>query len=181
MRLPSIRTLPVLLAAALLASCDAGPTETTLSPASSPLLATSGSLQKIDGTLPQFAAEAVIGPLGGSLGVPGYRLVVPPGAVVSSTRFTFQSLNNGYVEVRLTATSLGSSVPNDVGAAGFAVPLWLELNYGSGGQKTWQRYVVAWARPDGVLEEVPSTVDQSRKVVVGRISHFSLYAAAGGD
>ena len=89
---------------------------------------------------------------------------------------------SGYVHVKLTATSVGSPVHNDVGAAGFHVPLALALSYPPGGGiHTWARYVVAWLRPDGTLERVPSGVDPSNKVVIGRLSHFSHYVVAGGD
>jgi hypothetical protein len=124
--------------------------------------------------------EAVIGPEGGSIGTDGFFLTVPRGAVKEPTVFNFRSANTGYVAVVLTATSPGSPTVNDVGAAGFPIPLTLSLSYEpAGGMPKWSRLVVAWVRPDGSLEPVPSGFNPVLRVIVGKIDHFSQFTLAG--
>lgn len=173
-------TLSACLAALGTAACSdaSGPDAT---PPSSALeaLGGQGTLQKVDGSLPEFSVEAVIGAEGGSLGVPGYVLYVSRGSVAQPTRFTFESVNDGYVEVRLTATAVGSETVNDVGAAGFTVPVHVAISYEpAGGMPRWSRLVLAWVRPGGTLERVPSYLDPVGRRVVGRLGHFSQYALA---
>lgn len=175
-----LRTLPVLFAAAAAAGCADAPGALIEPPADlAASAASAGNLQKVQGSIPAFSVAAVIGPDGGSLGVPGYVLTVPRGAVAQPTRFTFESVSSGYVEVRLTATAEGSDDVNDVGRGGFAVPVSLGIGYEpAGGMPRWARLVVAWVRDDGSLERVPSGFDPVRRLVIGRLSHFSQYAVA---
>ncbi|MBW3655844.1 MAG: hypothetical protein KY444_07035 [Gemmatimonadetes bacterium] len=180
------RSLAAFVAAALLlAGCaDRGGTGEALLPegAASSVQGGGGSLSKMAGSIPVFAVEKLIGADGGELGVPGYILSVPRGAVSQPTLFTFESVNNGYVEVRLTATSAGSSTHNDVGRAGFAVPVALSITYEpAGGLPSWLRLVVAWVRPDGALEAVPSLINPAAKTITGKLNHFSQYVVAGGN
>lgn len=173
-------TLSVILSALALGGCRDAAAPTAAAPAA-PLEARGGqrALQKMDGALPAFHAEAVIGREGGALTAGGHTLSVPRGAVSGPTRFTFSSVHEGYAEVRLTATSLGSEVHNDVGARGFTVPVVAAVSVGaSGGMPRWSRLVLAWVRPDGSLEAVPSYLDPSSKRIVGRLGHFSQYAVA---
>lgn len=172
------RTLPVLFAIAALAGCADAP-HTLIEPAAPAFASTGRELQKVQGSLPEFHVEAVIGAEGGSFGVPGYTVIVPRHAVAQPTRFTFESLRSGYLEVRLTATELGSGDENGVGRRGFATPVLLSIGYEpAGGMPQWARLVVAWVRDDGSLERVPTGFDPVRRQIVGRLSHFSQYAVA---
>src|SRR5688572_10472866 len=128
-----LRTFSVLIAALAVVSCGEGVAPTAVQTDDASLAQISStSLSRVAGDMPVFALEQVIGPEGGSVGIDGYRLYVPRGAVTEPTRFTFASVNSGFVQVELTATSLGSTVHNNVGAAGFRVPVSLALSYGSG-------------------------------------------------
>jgi hypothetical protein len=99
--------------------------------------------------------------------------------VSEPTRFTFSSVHEGFAEVRLTATAVGSEAHNDVGMRGFTVPVVVALSFEpAGGMPRWSRLVLAWVRPDGGLEAVPSYLDPSSKRIVGRLGHFSQYAVA---
>lgn len=138
-------------------------------------------LSRVAGSIPAFYVEGVIGPEGGELGVPGFWLRVPRGAVQAPARFTFESLDDGYVEVKLTATAVGSRTVNDVGAAGFRVPLMLALSVEpSGGMRQWSRLVVVRVLPDGALQPLPSTYNPVLRMLVGRVDHFSVFAMGGG-
>jgi hypothetical protein len=168
-------TLPALLAS-VLAGCADAP-QALVEPPS--LTLSTKELRKVEGSIPAFHVEQVVGPEGAVLGVPGYTLTVPRGAVAEPTRFVFESLASGYVEVRLTATSLGAATENDVGVRGFGVPLLLAFSYEpAGGMPQWARLVVAWVRDDGTLERVPSGFDPRQRLIIGRLSHFSQYTVA---
>jgi hypothetical protein len=177
---------PVL--AALLITTALGGCETSTAPvAPDPLLPEAapslsshrGSYHPVAGTIPQVDLQSVIGPEGGTLGVKGFFLTVPRGAVSAPTVFTFRSHDTGIVAVTLTASTPGSARENDVGEAGFTVPLTLSLSYDpAGGMPRWSRLVVAWIRPDGTLEPVPSAFNPVQRLIVGRLSHFSQYTLA---
>jgi hypothetical protein len=138
-------------------------------------------LTKVAGSIPSFYVEAVIGPEGGELGVPGFTLRVPRGAVEAPALFTFESLDDGYVEVKLTATAVGSRTVNDVGAGGFRVPVMLGLSVDpSGGMREWSRLVVVRVLPDGALQPLPSTYNPVLRMLVGSVDHFSTFAMGGG-
>lgn len=179
-----VRSLSAIAAAAVLvAGCAdrSGPGETLLPDGASSSLQ-GGPLAKMAGSIPVFRVEEVIGADGGEMGVPGYRLVVPRGAVSRPTLFTLQSVNNGYLEVRLTATSAGSATHNDAGQAGFAVPVALSITYEpAGGLRSWLGLVVAWVRPDGALDPVPTFINPAAKTLTGKLGHFSQYVVAGGN
>jgi hypothetical protein len=162
-------------AVAALAGCEAVPSG--IEPGQ-PSFAAS-DLQKVQGLIPAFRIDSVLGSEGGVIGVDGYMLIVPRGAVAAPTRFVFESIPSGFVEVRLTATRVGSDVVNDVGSAGFTTPLLLAFAYEpAGGMPAWARLVVAYVRPDGKLERVPSGFDPRRRLIVGFLHHFSQYAVA---
>lgn len=173
-------TLSACLAALGTAACsDASGPDATPPPSALEARGGRGALQKVDGSIPAFDVEAVIGADGGTLGVPGYTLSVPRGAVAQPTRFTFASVNEGFVEVRLTATAVGSAAVNEVGAAGFGVPVQVAISYEpAGGMPQWARLALVLVRPDGTLERVPSYLDPVGRRVVGRLWHFSKYALA---
>jgi hypothetical protein len=169
-----------LLAAGCESSTAPGLPEPLAPPLHPTLAAAPQPYEQVEGTVPSFDLEAVIGPEGGSIGTTGFYLTVPRGAVKEPTVFTFRSANTGYVAVVLTATSPGSRTQNDVGAAGFPIPLTLSLSYEpAGGMPKWAQLVVAWVRPDGTLEPVPSGFNPVLRVIVGKIDHFSQFTLAG--
>jgi hypothetical protein len=175
----------LLLPALLLAvwGCEAPPAPAERPLPTEPALSRNDpqSLTRVAGAIPEFYVEAVIGPEGGDLGVPGFTLRVPRGAVSAPARFTFESVHEGYVEVKLTATAVGSSTPNDVGAAGFRVPLLLGLSVDpAGGMREWSRLVVVRVLPDGALQPLPSTYNPVLRMLVGSVDHFSTFAMGGG-
>jgi hypothetical protein len=174
------RALLVLVGAGLAACADgAGPAERLLQPQGAALSRTAGSLSRIAGTMPSFSVSATFDEQGGVLSAGDYVLTVPRRAVAGPTLFTFESVPNGYMAVRLTATSLGSEQENDVGEAGFRAPVLLSERFeAAGGLPAWSRLVIAWERPDGVLEPVPSAINPATKVITGRLSHFSQYVVA---
>jgi hypothetical protein len=173
------RALPALILLALASCADAGG-PTLAAPADAAALARSGrELQKVAAPMPSFSLEAVIGPDGGSLGVPGYTLTVPRGAVSEPTRFTFESASSGDVEVHLTATSLRSGALNNVGARGFNVPVVLSFPCETaGGMPAWSRLVIVRVEADGTFTRMPSTFNPVARVISGRLSSFSQYALA---
>jgi hypothetical protein len=178
--LPPFRHSLVLLASVALTACADGadPAQRLLQPGA-PSADVSGGWHKVAGSMPQFRVSAVIDENGGSLGVAGYSLTVPAKAVSGPTEFVFESTVDGFLEVRLTATRVGSRLLNDVGAAGFTVPVVLsEQAEAAGGLPAWNRMVIAWDRPDGTLEPVPSAINPSTKIITGRLSHFSQYVVA---
>jgi hypothetical protein len=172
-----IRRAVLVLAAAGLAACadSADPAGRLLQP-EAPALAKGGhkALQKVAGDAGDFTVSALINRQGGTLSYGGYTLVVPQNSVRHPTVFTLHALATGYLEVELTATSTGSKEPNDQGRQGFSVPVRLTIPVGT--PEEGVEYVVAWVRPDGVLEAMPSTLDGSS--VTGRLTHFSQYTAA---
>jgi hypothetical protein len=178
---PLLTALAVgLMAAGCESSTAPVPAEPLGPPLHPSLAAAPQPYEQVEGSIPSFSMEAVIGPEGGSLGANGFYLSVPRGAVKQPTVFHFRSANTGYVAVVLTATSPGSRTVNDVGAAGFPIPLTLSLSYEpAGGMPKWARMVVAWVRPDGSLQPVPSGFNPVQRVIVGKIDHFSQFTLAG--
>ena len=178
---PWIRRTLLVLAGVSLAACadGSGPAERILQPEGPALSRSHGALSRMAGDMPAFSVSGVIDADGGTLGVGEYVLTVPRRAVDGPTLFTFESVQDGYQTVRLSATSVGSSVTNDVGAAGFQVPVTLAEHFdAAGGLPAWSRLVIAWDRPDGTLERVPSAINPSTKVITGKLSHFSQYVVA---
>lgn len=174
-----LSAMPLLAAALWVAACSEqiAPTEPLLTPAQAELNRSERSASRLAGSIPEFDVSATIGPEGGSLGVEGYTLTVPRNAVSEPTVFTFASIDNGYIQVQSTATTVGSSDLNDVGRAGFKTPVLISLSYSSaGGVPSWLKLVLAYVGPDGTLEPVPSRFNVARKVVTGAVSHFSDYA-----
>jgi hypothetical protein len=180
-----LTVLPLMAAMLWVAGCSDqdGP----LSPAQQPLAPAEAALHTgqsaggaVAGNIPEFNVSETIGPEGGSLGIPGYTLTVPRNAVREATVFTFASVNNGYVQIKATATAVGSSDLNDVGRAGFSIPVQVSLSYESaaGGLPQWLKLVIAYVRPDGQLESVPSKINPVKRVVTGAVSHFSEYVLA---
>jgi len=170
------RGLLVVAAIGLAACADgSGPADRLLQP-KAPVAAKSAhhSLTKVAGETGGFTVSGMINRQGGSISYGGYTLVVPRNSVQHPTVFTLHALSSGYLEVELTATSTGSWTPNDIGLRGFSVPVQLSIPVDGAVQA--DGLVVAWVRPDGELEAMPSTTADG--VVTGRLTHFSQYTAA---
>lgn len=118
---------------------------------------------------------ALIGPAGGALSIGKHFLSVPAGAVDAPTTFTMVK-EPGSLKVDLTATRL---LPNDVGHAGFPVPVKLGLSYESAESVPNPGALkVIWLKTDGTFEVQSSSVDVYGKLVVGSVNHFSAFAIA---
>lgn len=110
-----------------------------------------------------------IGPRGGVLEVGPHRLVVPPGALLRSTRITG----------RITADSVNSIQFFPEGLH-FLVPVRLQLSYANCARLELKHMRVVYTSDDllRVLELIPSEDRRGNSMVVGFISHFSRYAVA---
>jgi hypothetical protein len=114
--------------------------------------------------------SALIDQKGGSLSIGEHILTVPAGAVDAPTVFTMSKLQKD-IKIGLTATRL---LPNDVGHAGFNVPVRLSLSYANA--KTVpdaDALKVLWLKPDGSQVVQPSQVDETHHDVTGLIYHFT--------
>ncbi|HEX6134102.1 MAG TPA: hypothetical protein VFZ24_09065 [Longimicrobiales bacterium] len=117
---------------------------------------------------------------GGVLELLGHSITVPPGAVTEPTMFTMTVIQDGYIEVDLTATPksllrrlFSWSNPQDVQ---FAVPVELSLTYERATNVTDPtRLKIMRLLPDGRHEILPSTVDTVNKTVTAELDHFSRY------
>lgn len=120
--------------------------------------------------------SAVIGAEGGRLELGQQTLVVPAGAVDAPTVFT---LKKGGSKLRV-ALSASRETTNDVGSAGFAVPVYLIFTYGNVASLPADpsELKIVWIRADGTYEPQPTVVDQGAKTVTGELTHFSEYALA---
>lgn len=118
--------------------------------------------------------SSIIDENGGSLSIGNHVLTVPVGAVDGPTTFTMTKLVD-QIEVGLTATRL---LPNDVGHAGFNVPVTLSLSYANAAEvpANLSSLRILWVKADGRMEPQPSALDADGHVVVGTLSHFSKYA-----
>lgn len=121
-------------------------------------------------------ASAVIGAEGGSLKLGQQTLVVPAGAVDAPTTFTIKK-GGSKLHVILNASR---ETTNDVGAAGFPVPVYLTFSYGnvSSLPADPSALSIVWIRADGTYEPQPTVVDEAAKTVTGELLHFSEYALA---
>lgn len=124
------------------------------------------------------AASAVIGRDGGVVQLGAHRLIVPEGAVDHPTHFRMRLAGNGYVEVDLDASSYATG-GNDAGRRGFAKPVTLQLSYEDADlARDSIDVVIAWVKPDGSLQPLQSTRDESGHTVSAELNHFSPYALA---
>jgi hypothetical protein len=123
--------------------------------------------------------SSIIDEHGGSLSIGNHVLTVPAGAVDAPTTFTMTKLVDE-IEVGLVATRL---LPNDVGHAGFHVPVSLSLSYASAEEvpANLADLKIVWVKPNGQMEAQPSAVDAADEAVIGTLSHFSGYALAQID
>lgn len=124
------------------------------------------------------AAVKRIGSEGGVLELGGHRLTVPAGAVPGPTLFKATLDRSGFIEISLQAVrSRADGSEADVGAAGFARPLVLELSYRSAaGVTDPSKLGIAWVLDDGTLVPLPSVVDTATQTVRAELQHFSRYA-----
>jgi hypothetical protein len=119
---------------------------------------------------------SIIDENGGSLSIGNHVLTVPAGAVDGPTTFTMSKLVDE-IEVGLTATRL---LPNDVGHAGFNVPVTLSLSYENAAEvpANLARLRIVWVKDNGQMEVQASSLDTANEVVVGSLNHFSAYGLA---
>jgi hypothetical protein len=116
---------------------------------------------------------AVIDQSGGSLSIGGTTLAIPAGAVSAPTTFTVNK-PNGELTYDFTATR---ETPNDVGSAGFAVPLTLTISY-AGVSSEMEAPVIVWIKPDGNAEALPTVVNAAAQTMSAQVTHFSIYGGA---
>lgn len=128
----------------------------------------------------QATLAKLIGLDGGVLSLLGHVLAVPQGAVSEPTIFSMTVLQQGYVEVDLTATPkslLGRLFfwrkPEPVQ---FNVPVAISLSYARATNVTDpSRLKIMRLNPDGRHEIMPSTVNPVTKMVTAELDHFSRY------
>ena len=117
--------------------------------------------------------SAVIGEKGGSLSIGGTTLDVPAGAVSGPTTFRVTK-PNGEITYDFTATR---NKLNDVGSAGFAVPLKLTISYAGVGSEM-EAPTVVLIKEDGHAEALATRVDKVNRTMTAQITHFSIYGGA---
>lgn len=122
----------------------------------------------------------LLGSDGGILTLLGHILNVPAGAVSEPTLFSMTVIQNGYVEVELTATpkSLLRSLFfwRKAEEVQFNVPVGLSLSYARATNVTDpSRLKIMRVNPDGNHEILPSVVDTVNKTVTAELDHFSRY------
>ena len=137
-----------------------------------------------------YRHAAVIGREGGSVGDDAYRIDVPRNAVEGPTLFVITAASGEYannIALEASATACGSltlsqceqaTPTNDVGAAGFRVPVLIAFGFNpGGGRKQWNGVRVVLVDPlTDTYTAVPTNVNMARKEVRGHADHFSLYA-----
>lgn len=169
--------LPLLMTITLLA-CDRSPDFAT-APAQSSVSAETPALQYV--TLKKEAeAESegeTVGREGGKLEMDHHRLIIPPKAVPSETRFYGRIITGKYVVVELEAYR----VSDGARVTSFAVPLELRLSYEDAENADPDRLVVVWLKEKkigGQAEVMPGRADAQGRFVRAQLTHFSSYAMA---
>src|SRR5690606_36534124 len=132
-------------------------------------------VKTVDATL-----ALLLGSDGGVLSLLNHVLTVPAGAVSEPTLFSMTVLQDGYVEVELTATpkSLLKRLLfwRKVEEVNFRVPVELSLSYANATNVTDpSRLKIMRVNPNGRHEILPSTVDLESKTVTADLDHFSRY------
>jgi hypothetical protein len=116
---------------------------------------------------------AVIDQRGGSLSIGGTTLDVPAGAVSGPTTFTVNK-PNGELVYDFSATKYRK---NDVGSAGFRLPLKLTISY-AGVHDQMAYPVIVFINERGRPVPLKTTVDAAHKKMTAEINHFSIYGGA---
>jgi hypothetical protein len=116
---------------------------------------------------------AVIDRRGGSLSIGGTTLDIPAGAVKSPTTFTINK-PNGELVYEFTATK---NRENDIGSAGFRVPLSLTISYAGVGDQM-AAPVIVYINEKGRVVPLLTKVDTANKTMTAEIRHFSIYGGA---
>lgn len=139
------------------------------------------------------SASAWIGPLGGTVVLPGenrgdllpsfHSIVVPPLAVLKPTLFTISIASDKYISVDLRAQEKTLFGLKDVGHKGFNLPVVLWLSYAEATNLVnvdLSGLTILHDPENGQpFEPVPSLVQLGvHKYVIGTLFHFSKYAMA---
>jgi hypothetical protein len=132
------------------------------------------------GETPDLSARTVskvIGPEGGYIYVDLHYLYVPKGAVAKPTLFRMELPADGTIGADLTATTVGSLTINNVGKAGFKVPVYLTFSYGyvKNAPANPSLLRIMWKKPDGTYVVQPTYVNRQYKIATGTLKHFSDY------
>ena len=125
--------------------------------------------------------DATVGTVTGTFGAEGgilmlgqHKLTIPAGAVDRDVVFKMNKASSA-LKFDLTATSKNSLLQNNVGAAGFDVPVKLSISYDGANVGDPTVFEVAWLKLLG-NEVQPSTIDEGSHAIVGELDHFSDYA-----
>lgn len=138
----------------------------------------------VTGRLPSidFKEERVIGPKGGWLGASGHYVFVSPGAVAQPTTFRIQQFKqawgpNGEVVVGVSLKAevdQGNGTIVDVGAAGFAAPVYLYLDTSWADAFDEVNTTVLWLKGGDAVQSL-DVVWRDKNWYVARLEHFSDY------
>jgi hypothetical protein len=121
--------------------------------------------------------SATIGSSGGQLILGKHRLIVPRGAVSNATVFTMSRVDGDQVRFRFSATR---NTHNDVGAAGFAVPVQLRIVYEDVTLLPSDLSIleVVYFRPDGTITGMATQLNFNQRWAEGSLPHFSDFGLA---
>lgn len=177
------RMLLLVMAAVLSCSPDRGDQNSPVTPLEGPRVeaAAKTSYYRITEVLPDpvpmLELSQVVGLLGGELTVAGHKLTVPAGAVSTPTLFTVRAMNNGYIELELSAVVDGLLGVINVGESGFDKPVTVTMTYARATNVTDpQRLKVIRLKDNGRHEILPTTVGPNGLTISAKLDHFSRYA-----
>ncbi|HET7274664.1 MAG TPA: hypothetical protein VFI91_05765 [Longimicrobiaceae bacterium] len=133
-----------------------------------------------DGTSSYEKVSFVIGPDdSGDLHIGSHTLSVPEGAVTEPTVFTMVKPYGKDLEFSLSATRTDSTgAVIDVGARGFHAPVTLTASFEKVSMNLDRSLVIAWLRPDGLIEVQETRIDTASKAASADLWHFSEYVIA---
>ena len=176
-----IAAIPALALAIFLPGCDSlgDSTRPELDPRGYAIFSTSSGEQYVVTREPVSygIVSGTIGNAGGELHLGVHSLVVPAGAVSEATVFTMSRPEGDLLRLSLSATRESY---NDVGAAGFAVPLQLRLSFVDAGDlpADVSKLEVIYFEPTGTVAPQPTYLDVTGGVASGDIPHFSDFGLA---
>jgi hypothetical protein len=196
------RSIAVVAALFVAASCDQRPGESPLAPPSSEAVPQSGLVGDLlspvtdllrpppPGPFTLITEEPRVGDLdltklitvsGGVVSVAGITVDVPAGAVTVPTLFTVVALPTAVIDADLTALvpQLFGRVLN-IGELGFRKPVTITMSYARATNVVdpSKLVIVYYNYEQNKLEALPSTVDTVRKTVSAQTDHFSKYGMA---